>query len=148
MKGKVLLVLIVGLVLAAAQPKEEVKRDLEKLQGTWIVASLIADGKEVPAEDLKDLRVVIKDNTYTLYVKDKVFEEGTFTIDPTKKPKTIDSTPTSGPNKGKKSLGIYEIEGDTLKMASGPAGKDQRPKEFASKPGTEDELAVYKREKK
>ena len=48
--------------------------------------------------------------------------------------------------KGKTTLSIYEIEGDTLKICSVEPGKD-RPTEFSSKPGSGHFLRVFKREK-
>jgi uncharacterized protein (TIGR03067 family) len=73
--------------------------------------------------------------------------EGTVTIAPTKKPKTIDATQTSeGNNRGKTTLGIYEIDGNTMDVCS--AGfRTERPTEFSSKPGSGHFLRVYKREK-
>ena len=50
----------------------------------------------------------------------------------TTKPKMVDLTFTAGPEKGKTSLGIYEVDGDTWKICLGLAGKG-RPKEFTTK---------------
>jgi uncharacterized protein (TIGR03067 family) len=148
MNLKMLLVLAAGLLVAAPAPEDEVKKELEKLEGTWSVSSLTIGGKEVPAEALKEFRAVIKGNKYTLMMGDKALEEGTFTVDPSQKPKAIDSTATTGPDKGKTTKRIYELEGNTLKMCSGPSGSDKRPTEFSSKPDTEHQLAVYTRVKK
>lgn len=147
MKARMMLVLACGVLVAAQPSKEEIAKDLDKLQGNWVVGSLVIGGKEVPADSLKELRAIIKGDTYTLKVKDQVVEEGKFSIDPSKKPKTMDSTATVGPDKGKKTVAIYVIEGDTLKMCSSPAGNDKRPAEFASPAGSDNQLATYKRVK-
>jgi uncharacterized protein (TIGR03067 family) len=63
-------------------------------------------------------------------------------VDPIAEPKTIDVTFTGGPEEGKTSKGIFELEGDTSKGCVGLAGRE-RPKEFAS---TLDALQVLKRE--
>jgi len=49
---------------------------------------------------------------------EQIFLKATFTIDPAKKPKTIDYQMTDGFTKGKKQLGIYEVDGDTFKLVS------------------------------
>ena len=68
------------------------------------------------------------------------------TIDPSKKPKTIDYQMTDGFTKGKTQLGIYEVDGDTFKSCFGKPGTE-RPTEFTSKPGDGRTLSVWKREK-
>jgi uncharacterized protein (TIGR03067 family) len=148
MRRIVLSILAAGFLVAAAPaPDDAVKKEMARLEGTWSVKALTVDGKQVPEEDISKLKVVLKGDTYTLEADGKVAEEGTWTIDPTKKPKTIDTTPKTGDNKGKPSQGIYQLDGDTLKMCFGPTGKEDRPKEFESKEGTKYELGVYKREK-
>src|SRR5262249_44252161 len=61
--------------------------------------------------------------------------EGVYHLDPTKSPKQIDFT-TLGEFR-KTGLGIYSLEGDTLKLCLSidPEKVDQRPTEFATKPG-------------
>jgi uncharacterized protein (TIGR03067 family) len=62
-------------------------------------------------------------------------EEGVYHLDPTKTPKAIDVT-VLGPIR-KTMLGIYALNGDTLKicMAMDPDRVDQRPADFATRPG-------------
>jgi uncharacterized protein (TIGR03067 family) len=58
--------------------------------------------------------------------------EGTFQLDLTTQPFRFDALRTKGPQKGKKYLGIYRLEGDTLKWCVSTPGND-RPTEFATK---------------
>ena len=51
-----------------------------------------------------------------------------------------------GPEKGNTSLGIYEIENDTWKICLTTRGNN-RPKKFATEPGTGHACEVLKREK-
>jgi uncharacterized protein (TIGR03067 family) len=67
-------------------------------------------------------------------------------VHPSAHPKTIDVTFTEGPEKGKSSYGIYELEGDTYRVCIGLTGKP-RPTDFASTPGSGHVLEVLKREK-
>jgi len=70
-----------------------------------------------------------------------------FKIDPIKKPKTIDYTVTDGPEKGKTVLGIYELDGDTVKFCFSAPDKE-RPSEFTAKEGSGRTLSLWKRNKK
>lgn len=119
--------LSVGLLMAADAKDDAVKKDTEAMQGKWQLVSLERDGKSVDVP--KDAVRVVKDDTYTITPRPGVTIEGTYKIDPTAKPKTIDITPTTSDNKGKTALGIYEIDGDMLKICWAPSGKD-RPTEF------------------
>jgi uncharacterized protein (TIGR03067 family) len=139
----------VGLSGAADEAKEEaVKKELKALQGTWRPISQELDGKKTSEEELKDRAVVFDAaGKASLRHGDKILLESAWKIDPTKKPKAVDSTYTSGENKGKTRLGIYELEGDTLRVCLGPIGKE-RPTEFSSKPGSGNLLFRFEREKK
>jgi uncharacterized protein (TIGR03067 family) len=76
-----------------------------------------------------------------------IISEGTMTLDPTKKPKEIDETITTGPNKGKVFSAIYEIDDDHHRICFATAGKE-RPPAFSSVPGSGHLLQVWKREGK
>jgi uncharacterized protein (TIGR03067 family) len=133
--------------LVAADPAPEVvKKDVAQLQGTWSMVSGERDGEAVPAEYLKEFKRVAKDDVTTVTLGETVFLKAKFTLDPSKKPKTIDYTLLDGPAKGKKQLGIYEIDGDTMKFCF--ASPDQeRPKEFSTKGTTGRTLSTWKRDK-
>jgi uncharacterized protein (TIGR03067 family) len=137
-----------GLLFAAGDKKEAaVKKDREKMKGTWKVASLVMDGKKVPGEELQKLKILIgADGAMTVQREGETIIKTTNKIDPTKKPKAIDVTFTMGELKDKSALGIYEIDGDTIKYCRASPGKD-RPAEFSSKEGSGTIFAVYKREK-
>ena len=70
-----------------------------------------------------------------------------FTLDPTKKVKTIDYTIAEGANEGKTQLGIYELDGDTLKFCYAQPGKD-RPTEFKTAAESGRTISVWKKDKK
>jgi len=120
-------------------------KDLEKMQGDWAVVSVVRDGVKDEDDNAQSLFRTVKGKQYTMFLFDKAVGSGTFKIDATKKPKTIDSLPAN--LGGKALLGIYEIEGDTIKTCYAPLGKD-RPTEFSSKKGSEYTLTVWEREKK
>jgi uncharacterized protein (TIGR03067 family) len=118
------------------------------LQGNWIVVQTERGGRKPPAEFLKTLKVVIKGDK--LEMSDaKRGETGVFKLDPAKKPKEIDLVFSEGPqgNVKRTALGIYELDGETLKLAWRKDG-GPRPTEFSSIPGERtSELLILKRAK-
>ena len=62
-------------------------------------------------EDLKSVRLVVKGNQFTLTDKDLSIS-GTFTIDASKTPKTIDFRSADSKSPDEKFLGVYEILGE------------------------------------
>jgi uncharacterized protein (TIGR03067 family) len=135
-------------ITAAADAKDEaIKKDRKQIEGTWRVIALEINGNKAAEEDAKKLTVVNgSDGTWSLRSEDKEISMGTSTIDPTKKPKTIDFTVTEGEGKGNQHLGIYQLGEKTRKLCFAPPGKE-RPTDFSSTPGSERILVVFEREK-
>ena len=113
--------------------------------GVWTPEKAVMAGQEFPDEVCKSIRMVLSDGKYVVTVGDKV-DEGTYTIDETKSPKTITIVGVKGPNKGKTFLGIYELDHETLKVCYDLSGK-ALPTSFESKPDTPLFLASYRRQK-
>ena len=119
----------------------------EKLDGEWVLTSFEKDGKKVPEEDFKGMKIrfVTSSGTVAVTKGEKTLAEGKVDVDPAKQPKTINVTITSeGPQKGKNSLGIYRVDGDFLTLCMNESGT-VRPKDFASKPGSGLSLRKYTR---
>jgi uncharacterized protein (TIGR03067 family) len=134
------------LIVAADDPKDLVKKEYDRFEGTWKMESFTFDGKPSPIEDFADFRMTLKGETFsTVTAQEKT--KGTYTIDPSKSPKTIDITFSGEQRDGVTMLGIYELDGDTYTVClpAGPA--KERPKELASKPGSGLVLEVFKRVK-
>jgi uncharacterized protein (TIGR03067 family) len=140
------LVFVFALV-AADKAEDAVKKEQAQLEGEWTMLSGEIDGVAMPEEMRKTAKRVAKDGETAVTVNDRIFMKAKFTIDPAKKPKTIDYTFTDGPTKGKKQLGIYELDGDTVKFCFSAPDKD-RPTEFTTKEGSSRTLSVWKRSKK
>src|SRR5262245_48884428 len=98
--------------LANAAESEAVKKDLAQLQGEWTMVSGSADGQSMPDSMRAQMKRVCKGDEVTIMMAGSPYFKAKFTLDPTKKPKTIDYDMTEGFSKGKKQLGIYEVEGD------------------------------------
>jgi uncharacterized protein (TIGR03067 family) len=135
------------LVVGAGGAPDAVKKDMALLQGEWSLVSGEIDAQPMPEEFVKTATRVAKGDETIVMVGGKIFMKATYTIDPTKTPKTIDYTMTDGPTKGKTQLGIYELAGDTVKFCFGSPGKD-RPTDFTTKESSGRTLSVWQRSKK
>jgi uncharacterized protein (TIGR03067 family) len=105
------------------------------------------DGQALPEEFVKTGKRSVKDAETSITINDMVVMKAKFTIDPSKKPKTIDYTVTEGQAKGAKVLGIYHLDGDTVKFCFGAPDKE-RPTDFTAKEGSGRTLSSWKRIKK
>ena len=143
--------LAAALALAAADaPKEDSKKDLDKLQGTWAISTITYDGGDVPADIVSKLRFEIKDDLWTVKGEDEVAKEygkATLKLDASVKPRLIDFHVGAGSEKGTDIEGIYEWNGaDEIKVCAKVIGKE-RPAEYASPENSRIVLMVLKREK-
>lgn len=120
--------------------------DLQKLAGVWICVSGVNDGKSLPDDIVKQLKLTLTKDRYKTEKGKALLFDGIYKIDTGQQPKHIDITAPEGEQAGKTSKGIYALEGDTLKMCYATPDKD-RPKEFDSKPGSGATLVVWKRAK-
>jgi internalin A len=141
-----LLIFVTGFLFAADDPKDDsAKKEREQLAGTWKVTSAERDGQPDKGS-LNAITMFTADGKWSVKSTDGTTGDGTYKLDPGKKPKAIDYTMNYGPNKGKPHEGIYELEGDTLKICRSDSGKP-RPKEFATETDSGQMLFVLTREK-
>src|SRR5262249_29042163 len=133
---------------AQAQPEgfrdKAVKRALQQIQGTWKFESLEEDGVKVAAEEMKKRTIFFGADIFLVRHGHAVIQVGGVQLNPAKAPRSINAMVTKGKDKGKVMLGIYALEGDTLKLCLDVEG-EERPKEFKSAPGSKRLLAVCKR---
>lgn len=114
---------------------EQSRKDHAALQGEWEIVSAESNGEPPPPNLLKGAAFAFAGDKLTLMGK-----EGTFELDASKSPRQIDFI------RGKtRQIGIYELEGDRLKLCVGPA--DDRPREFKTKPRTDHSSFVLQRRK-
>lgn len=114
-----LVVLATGLGFSATadEPKgdkqQATAKALETFSGTWEIVKVSPDGATKIAK-----LVFRKDGTYAAQDKDgKELWGGTFEIDPTASPKVWDHRSHDSKKDGTDVLGIYELDGDALKVA-------------------------------
>jgi uncharacterized protein (TIGR03067 family) len=137
---------VTAISIVWAEDNEATKKDIAQLQGEWLMVSGTADGFPIPPDMIPNSKRVCKGDELTAIVGGQLVMKAKITIDPSKKPKTIDYDVIDGPTKGKKHLGIYELDGDTLKSCFGAPGAE-RPTDFTSKPGDKCTSTVWKRAK-
>lgn len=123
----------------------EPAKDLEAMQGSWLVESMVERGKKPAAEELKTLEVTIKADLLTVKENGKVVDEFKLKLDPAKKPKSLDLIYIDKSGK-KPDIGIYDLDGDRLRICIDVEGKE-RPGEFASTEKSTHSLIVLKRKK-
>jgi uncharacterized protein (TIGR03067 family) len=126
---------------------DKVKKEMALMEGEWTLVSAVGNGKEMPEEQVKTGKRTVKGDESTVEIGGKVVVKAKFTIDPSQKVKTIDYVVLEGDLKDQKLLGIYELDGDTLKFClAGPDG--ERPTKFESKEGSKHGYSVWKKAKK
>jgi uncharacterized protein (TIGR03067 family) len=144
---RVILFIAALALVGAAGAQDAVKKEMSQLEGEWSMVSGEANGQALSKEMVASAKRVAKDGETTITFGGKLYFKAKFSIDATKKPKAIDYEMTEGPTKGKTQLGIYELEGDTVKFCFAAPGKD-RPTEFTAKEGSQRTLSVWSRDKK
>ena len=131
-------------IVAPAAAEGTSKTDLESLRGTWSIARAIHDGRVSAPEKTKSVKLSFAVDKLTVHGEKGM--ESVFKLDAAKKPREIDVTPGSGPDKGMTLKGIYDLNGDVLKICIAKPGRD-RPTEFVSKENTGVILIELKRDK-
>jgi uncharacterized protein (TIGR03067 family) len=150
MKSRCIALLVIGLLLAADDPNDAKKKDLDKLQGTWIASSIDYNGEKQLGDNVKELKVIVEGGKMTLKSEAPEVEKygkATIKIDPSTMPKIVDFTIAQGDEKGTTFEGIYDVDKDEWKLCLKPFGKE-RPAKFESKADSGDVLIILKREKK
>jgi uncharacterized protein (TIGR03067 family) len=129
--------------LSAGDNKDEVKKDLDKTQGTWLVISSEVGDDKVAEDEVRKRKIMVKGNVLTYdYGTSDPKRAGTLKLHP--KTKYLDWNVTFP--EAETMLAIYEIKGDEWKIGFGNDGVI-RPGRWAI--GKDDVvwLLVLKREK-
>lgn len=125
-----------ALLVAAPIPKDKEKaKDDDAIQGTWKADKFDNGGGPggPPPGELEKIRFVFEKEGKFKIAGGPNGEEmkGTFKIDPAAKVKAIDLTITPpGSEKPETMLGLYELDGDTLKVCMTGGPNKVRPEEF------------------
>jgi uncharacterized protein (TIGR03067 family) len=115
-------------------PAQAEKTDRDRIQGVWVIIKAEQEGD--------DLTEFVKNNPSTMtYEGDKYtfrlgaeVERGQFRLDPQAKIPALDYTITEGDQKGKRRLGIYRLDGDTLTICLAKEGTAIHPRHLPPAP--------------
>ena len=58
--------------IARSQDDDKAKKDRTDMQGTWVPSAAELDGEKLPDEAIKSIKLVVKDDKYTVTVGDAV----------------------------------------------------------------------------
>jgi uncharacterized protein (TIGR03067 family) len=133
----------------AVFPAPGAKTDRDRFQGVWVVIKVEQEGDDF-AEFVKSnpSTMTYEGDKYTLQLGTEV-ERGQFRLDPNAKIPALDYTITEGDQKGKRQLGIYRLEGDSLQICLAKEGTATRPRAFTTRANApEFVLFTLKRQKK
>ena len=147
MRVIILSILAVSLLGADAPDPADTKKEVERLQGTWMMASMVLTRMPISPRETETARLVISGDRFAATFGGQTFVS-TFRLDLTKNPKQIDFTYQDGPQRGQTIRGIYELEGDTFRMSRGVRSEDERPTKFGTPPDVAPVLVVWKRIKR
>ena len=131
-------------VCAGAASETAVKKGLEDFRGTWTVVSMEMDGKPLPEERRKKIKLTIKGENFTFETGNDS-HDGLYKIDPTKDPKELNIEVTRGDEKGKVYLVIYKFE-DGKMIQCMQLDNKKRPSEFNGAAGSGCLLEVWQRQ--
>ena len=115
-----ILALSLTFVMQGQAAQDDTKKELEKLQGKWAIATF--NGQDVPAE--AQFFLVFSGDKYEQWNSGSVDERGTIKVDPKTKPMSIDLIITEGNDAGKTQPGVYELT--THKFAIGLLFRETR----------------------
>lgn len=113
--------------------------DLDLIQGIWQLVAGERHGTAFPEALVKQVTLIFEGNSLTTRNGDRA-NSSTFTLDSTASPKAIDLDQGGQPGRG-----IYELNGDDLRILHGEVGTP-RPPSFAIPPGSALTLLTLRRQ--
>jgi len=111
-------------------------QDLELLQGSWTLTALEVKGQRLSSTELPNGSMIIRADRFTINSSISRASKGTLKLQPSRSPRLITMKFDAGPQKGKSTHGIYELDGDTWKICLAIRGT-VRPSTFASSSDSE-----------
>ena len=129
---------VTSIALAQTQAKPEppkaaaaMSKTLAMAQGTWVMTT--SNGQDMTGGP--EVTVVITGEKYVQTAAGNVEERGSFKLDESKKPMTIDLTITEGDSAGKSQVGVVEVTDTAMRGKFGMPGDTTRPTDFTPSDG-------------
>ena len=111
---------------------DEPDKELQALEGAWTIVKANVDGRLVDKSKFVGSKYIFEKDKLTIVENGEAEYMGDIILNSQKSPKWMDVNIQSGINKGKKSLGIYQVEGNKLVLCHRPPDGD-RPIDFSSR---------------
>lgn len=136
----------VALLITAADKASNPDSDAYPQDGVWKPIGAVMGGAKLPKPALDAITLKVSGANYEVAVRgEKEPDRGTRTLDESTNPKRISITSTSGPNRGKTFLGIYEMkDADSMRVCYDLSGT-AFPEKFESTAETGYNLVEYRR---
>jgi uncharacterized protein (TIGR03067 family) len=123
------------------------QKELKKLEGDWVAVHSEDGGNASTGGN----PMFIEDGIMSIIIRGRVtFKCKVMKLDTAAQPKTIDVKYVDGPGVGGETqLGIYDWDGEKLKVCWAPVGDTKRPKKFSTSPGVGQgfQYRLYERKK-
>ena len=117
---------------------------MAELQGEWTMVSGEMGGTPIPAEFAATGRRVVRGSEVTVSFGGRVMLRARMRLCTADSPSQMDYTLLAGPQKGQVQRGIYEVEGDRVRVCHDSPGSP-RPGEFFTTPGDGRKVTVWQR---
>jgi uncharacterized protein (TIGR03067 family) len=164
MNSRFATLLCVGVGLAIGPVRaDDVKKEQDRLKGTWELAGLVVDGTDKPKKFVEDhpFTLIFAGNEATYIAENNMINGNrrprksrvsfrsklNIKLDPGKKPKTIDFIYLDEETKGNTAFGLYEVDGDSLKVCLSVSPNGPRPDKLESKKDTKTLVFILRRVK-
>jgi uncharacterized protein (TIGR03067 family) len=141
-----LLLLIAAAAVSAADSDDAVKKERKALAGGWAVDVAERDGERILDAEAHKIRLYFGDERVTLKQGEKG-KELLYGLGLEGNPRTIELKATDGPYKNQPLHGIYELNGNILKICFPFDPQAARPAEYSAPAGSGRMLLVLKRDK-
>jgi uncharacterized protein (TIGR03067 family) len=118
--------------------RKQAEKDMASLQGTW---ELLPQG---PGSAPSNIRLIVEGDRRILKSGDVFINQSIYRLNPATTPRSIDVIPTEGALRGALMLGVYALDGDTLRMCLARDG-DPRPTGVTTEPEAAPTAMVFRR---
>jgi len=132
-----------GLGVRGEATDDKATKELQRMQGTWVMHALEINGKA--ESKIQETLLSIKKDEYATIVKGKELKGFRLKLDPSKDPKWMDMIQAQADGSEKVYKAIYVIENDTLKLCRGIDPSQERPSQFGTWPDTGYFMVTWKK---
>jgi uncharacterized protein (TIGR03067 family) len=123
-------VLVVVPLLGSDSPKQyDDRTECAAIEGTWRLTECTDNGEQMRLSD-RPMVLTLRRGTLTFDTGYGHVDRGTYRIDSTRRLSHFDRVPAFGPFPCVSGKCIYQIDGDTLRIAGFPGKHNERPRGF------------------